>query len=77
MTRRNILPRHQNRGPDFCPRRRLGMPADCPAGIRHEGGVALILTLVRNVGTCRPDAKGIVRKALSISQANEELYKIA
>jgi hypothetical protein len=53
------------------------MPADCPAGICHEGGVALILTLVRNVGTCHPDAKGIVRKALSISQANEELYKMA
>jgi hypothetical protein len=32
--------------------------ADCPAGIRHEGGVTLIQALVRNVGTCRPDAKG-------------------
>ena len=32
--------------------------ADCPTGIRHEGGVTLIQALVRNVGTCCPDAKG-------------------
>jgi hypothetical protein len=30
----------------------------CPTGVRHEGGVTLIQALVRNVGTCRPDAKG-------------------
>jgi hypothetical protein len=35
-----------------------GEPADCPTGARHEGGVTLIQALVRNVGTCRPDAKG-------------------
>lgn len=35
-----------------------GKPADCPTGVRHEGGVILIQALVRNVGTCRPDAKG-------------------
>ena len=35
-----------------------GKLADCPIGIRHEGGMTLILALVRNVGTCRPDAKG-------------------
>ena len=35
-----------------------GELADCPAGIRHEGGVTLIQALVRNAGTCRPDAKG-------------------
>jgi len=35
-----------------------GKLADCPIGIRHEGGVTLIQALVRNVGTCRPDAKG-------------------
>jgi hypothetical protein len=27
-------------------------------GVRHEGGVILIQAWVRNVGTCRPDAKG-------------------
>ena len=35
-----------------------GELADCPIGIRHEGGVTWIQALVRNVGTCRPDAKG-------------------
>ena len=35
-----------------------GELADCLTGIRHEGGVTLIQALVRNVGTCRPDAKG-------------------
>ena len=29
-----------------------------PDGIRHEGGVTLGLARARNVGTCRPDAKG-------------------
>jgi hypothetical protein len=41
------------------PRQRLGgLPAYCPTGFRHEGGVILIQALVRNVGTCRPDVKG-------------------
>ena len=35
-----------------------GMPADCPSGDRHEDGVSPVQALVRNVGTCRPDAKG-------------------
>jgi hypothetical protein len=30
----------------------------CPTGVRHVGGVTLDQALVRNVGTCRPDAKG-------------------
>ena len=34
------------------------MPAYCSIGVRHEGGVTLIQALVRNVGTCRPAAKG-------------------
>lgn len=33
-------------------------PVYCPTGTRHEGGVTLSQALVRNVGTCRPDAKG-------------------
>jgi hypothetical protein len=35
-----------------------GGPADCPSGDRHEGGVSPAQALVRNVGTCRSDAKG-------------------
>lgn len=46
-------------GPGLLPRDEgWGAPADCPTGARHEGGVTLIQALVRNVGTCRPDAKG-------------------
>ena len=33
-------------------------PVDCPSGDRHEGGVSSVQALVRNVGTCRLDAKG-------------------
>jgi hypothetical protein len=35
-----------------------GMPADCPSGDRHKGGVSPAQALVRNVGTYRLDAKG-------------------
>ena len=35
-----------------------GMPADCPSGDRHQGGVSPAQALVWNVGTYRPDAKG-------------------
>ena len=34
------------------------VPADCPSGDRHEGGVSPAQALVRNVGTYRLDAKG-------------------
>ena len=37
------------------------MPADGPIGIRHIGGVTLIQASVRNLGTCRPDAKGEIQ----------------
>jgi hypothetical protein len=41
------------------PRDESGGWPDCgPDDIRHEGGVTLGLALARNVGTCRPDAKG-------------------
>jgi hypothetical protein len=41
------------------PRARVGeMPADCPTGVRHEGGVTLRQASIRNTGTCRSDAKG-------------------
>jgi len=35
-------------------------PEGCPSGIRHVGGAKLNQALVRNVRTCRPDAKGEV-----------------
>ena len=35
-----------------------GCPDFGPGGIRHEGGVTLRQAFARNVGTCRPDAKG-------------------
>ena len=38
-----------------------GMPADCPGGDRHQGGVSPAQALVRNVGTCRLDAKGEIQ----------------
>ena len=31
-----------------------GMPADCPSGDRHKGGVSPAQALVRNAGTCTP-----------------------
>jgi hypothetical protein len=37
------------------------MPVDGPVGIRHIGGMTLIQASVRNLGTCRPDAKGEVQ----------------
>jgi len=41
------------------PRAGVGeMPADCPTGVRHEGGVTLRQASIRNTGTCRSDAKG-------------------
>src|SRR5271163_1971808 len=33
-------------------------PADCPTGVRHEGGVTLRQASIRNTGTCRSDVKG-------------------
>lgn len=38
--------------------RARGMPADCPSGDRHQGGVSPAQALVWNVGTSRLDAKG-------------------
>ncbi len=37
------------------------VPADCPTGVRHEGGVTLRQASIRNTGTCRFDAKGETR----------------
>jgi hypothetical protein len=38
-----------------------GDPKPGPRGARLEGGVTLDQARVRNVGTCRPDAKGDVQ----------------
>ena len=40
-----------------------GGPADCPTGVRHEGGVTLRQASIRNTGTCRSDAKGETQAA--------------
>jgi hypothetical protein len=48
----------------WLPRARVGrVPADCPTGVRHEGGVTLRQASIRNTGTCRPDAKGVTQTA--------------
>ena len=36
-------------------------PAYCLGGVRHADGVSPIQALVRNMGTCRPDAKGEIQ----------------
>jgi hypothetical protein len=36
-------------------------PVYWPIGIRHRGGVTSIQALMRNAGTCRPDAKGEIQ----------------
>jgi hypothetical protein len=59
MTCRNVFNRRRNRDLDFYPASKgWGLPADCPTGVRHEGGVTSRQASVRNTGTCRPDAKG-------------------
>ena len=59
---RNVFKRCRNRDPHFCPANQgWQIPVYRPAGIRHRGGVTSIQALMRNVGTCRPDAKGEVQ----------------
>jgi len=59
MTCRNVLNRRRNRDPDFYPASKgWEAPADCPTGVRHEGGVTLRQASIRNTGTCHPDGKG-------------------
>jgi hypothetical protein len=56
MTCRNIFWRHQERVPLLG--QGWGVPDDGPTGVRHEGGVTVILASIRNVRTCRSDVKG-------------------
>ncbi len=59
MTCRYVLNRRRNRDPDVYPGSKgWGEPADCPTGVRHEGGVTSRQASVRNAGTRRPDVKG-------------------
>ena len=58
LTCRNVFRRRQNRDEVIGPGSVPAGPAYGWGGVRHEGGVTLIRALVRNVGTCRPDAKG-------------------
>ena len=58
MKCRNGFNRRRNRGLISALGQGWGKPVYCPTGVRHVGGVTLIQALVRNVGTCRPDAKG-------------------
>jgi hypothetical protein len=59
MTCRNVPYRRRNRDLDVYPASKgWGKPADCPTGVRHEGGVTLGQALTRNTGTCRSDVKG-------------------
>ena len=61
MTCRKVSRRCQNREGVIGPG--LGRTKTCLRSNwhRHEGGVILMQALVRNVGTCRPDAKGEVQ----------------
>jgi hypothetical protein len=57
-TCRYVQNRRQNQDQDVCPASKgWGEPAYCPTGVRHEGGVSMGPALIRNAGTCRPDAK--------------------
>lgn len=61
MTCRKVYRRHRNRGVWLTRDEAQRMPADWLGGVRHEGGASAIEAVVRNVGTCRPDAKGAVQ----------------
>jgi len=64
MTCRNVFHRRRNRDLVFYPASKgWGVPADCPTGVRHEGGVTLRQASIRNTGTCRHDAKGETQAA--------------
>src|SRR5207302_664689 len=52
--------RCQNRGLTLPPGSARGNPEARPSGIRHIDGAKLNQALVRNVRTCRSDAKGEV-----------------
>ena len=55
---RKRIRRCRNRGVPLPPGSARENPEACPSGIRHVGGAKLNQALVRNVRTCRSDAKG-------------------
>src|SRR5215469_6340162 len=63
MTCRKPIRRCRNRGVPLPPGTARENPEACPSGIRHVGGAKLNQALVRNVRTCRSDAKGDVQAA--------------
>src|SRR6266545_7787288 len=63
MNCRKRIRRCQNRGVTLPPGSARENPEACPSGIRHVGGAKLNQALVRNVRTCRSDAKGDVQAA--------------
>jgi hypothetical protein len=63
MKCRKRIRRCRNRGVTLPPGSARETPEACPSGIRHVGGAKLNQALVRNVRTCRSDAKGDVQAA--------------
>ena len=58
MTCRNIFWRRRNQERVPLLGQGWGVPDDGPTGVRHGGGVTVILASMRNVRTCRSDVKG-------------------
>src|SRR5687768_18460516 len=58
MTCRNIFWRRRNQERVPLLGQGWGVPDDGPTGVRHEGGVTVILASIRNVRTCRSDVTG-------------------
>src|SRR5690242_20966545 len=63
MKCRKRIRRCRNRGVTLPPGSARENPEACPSGIRHVDGAKLNQALVRNVRTCRSDAKGDVQAA--------------
>jgi hypothetical protein len=63
MTCRNSHRWRRNRGGAVPGMKVEASLLQCSTGVRHEGGVNADQALVRNVGTCRPDAKGAAQAA--------------
>src|SRR6266699_5027186 len=66
MKCRKRIRRCQNRGLTLPPGSVRGEPEACPSGIRHVGGAKLNQALVRNVRTCRSDAKRDIQAAHTV-----------
>src|SRR6266536_3511653 len=66
MKCRKRIRRCRNRGVTLPPGSARENPEACPSGIRHVGGAKLNQALVRNVRTCRSDAKGDVQAAHTV-----------